>query len=226
MRSAQSLFVDLPINGPDQVLSQATRARLFAMISDLGRPAGTGELARRLGMHPNGVRVHLERLTAAGLLVKGRKAQPRGRPRDRWSVSPSAHPGGNPPTSYGDLAGWLARATPTTAQRLREVEKAGREIGRELAPTDASSPEEALRDTLTGLGFQPDTERGADGGLHCRLNNCPYRSSVKENREVVCTLHRGITRGILDIVEPNARIRDFIPKDPYTAGCEIHLERI
>jgi predicted ArsR family transcriptional regulator len=216
--------VDLPETGPDDVLGQATRARLFAMISDLGRPAGTDEMAQRLGMHPNGVRIHLERLYAAGLLVKSRQAQSRGRPRDVWSVSTSAEPGGSPPRAYGDLARWLARATPPTKARLREVEDAGRQIGRELAPTDAASPEAALRDTLTGLGFQPALKHGADGQLCCRLDNCPYRNSVKENREVVCTLHRGITRGILDVIEPRSELTGFIPKDPDTAGCEVHVE--
>ncbi len=194
------------------------------MISDLGRPAGTDEMAQRLGMHPNGVRTHLERLCAAGLLVKSRKAQTRGRPRDMWSVSAGAEPGGSPPRAYGDLARWLARATPPTKTRLREVENAGREIGRELAPTDAESAEAALRDTLTGLGFQPALKRNGDGALCCRLDNCPYRNSVKENREVVCTLHLGISRGILDVIDPRAELTGFVPKDPDTAGCEIQVE--
>ncbi len=85
----------------------------------------------------------------------------RGRPRDMWSVSPSAEPGGSPPRAYGDLARWLARATPPTKARLREVENAGREIGRELAPTTPDPRTAALRDTLTGLGFQPALEGNA-----------------------------------------------------------------
>ena len=194
------------------------------MISDLGRPAGTEEVAQRLGLHPNGVRIHLDRLCAAGLLLKSRQARPRGRPRDVWSVSPSAEPGGSPPRAYGDLARWLARATPATKARLREVESAGREIGREIAPSDAPSAKEALRDTLTGLGFQPKITQRPGGALHCVLGNCPYRNSVKENREVVCTLHRGISRGILEVIEPRAKLTGFVPKDPDTAGCEIDVE--
>lgn len=194
------------------------------MISDLGRPAGTEEVAQRLGLHPNGVRIHLDRLCAAGLLLKSRQARPRGRPRDVWSVSPSAEPGGSPPRAYGDLARWLARATPATKARLREVETAGREIGREIAPSDAPSAQEALRDTLTGLGFQPKIAQRPGGALHCVLGNCPYRNSVKENREVVCTLHRGISRGILEVIEPRAKLTGFVPKDPDTAGCEIDVE--
>ena len=43
---------------PEDVLAQPTRARLFALLGELKRPAGTVELADRLGLHPNGVRIH------------------------------------------------------------------------------------------------------------------------------------------------------------------------
>ena len=44
--------IDLPvIVDPGDALSQPTRARLFGVLSELRRPAGTGELAERLGLH-------------------------------------------------------------------------------------------------------------------------------------------------------------------------------
>ena len=75
----QNGAVDLPETGPDDVLGQATRARLFAMISDLGRPAGTEELAQRLGIHPNGVRIHW-------IASAPRDCSPRAAKRDRAGV--------------------------------------------------------------------------------------------------------------------------------------------
>jgi hypothetical protein len=44
---------------------------------------------------------------------------------------------------------------------------------------------------------------------------------VLENSEVVCTLHRGITRGLLDVLQPAAKLKAFVPKDPADAGCLI-----
>ena len=41
--------------------------------------------------------------------------------------------------------------------------------------------------------------------------------------DVVCTLHRGITRGLLDGVAPKTKLAGFVPRDPYTAGCLIEL---
>jgi predicted ArsR family transcriptional regulator len=215
--------MDLPPTGSRNLLSQDTRARLFGLLEELRRPASTDELARRLELHPNGVRIHLERMLQAGLVVRRRAPRPRGRPRDEWSLSPDAEPGGAPPSGYGELAGWLARAIPARPARLREVERAGRDIGRGLAPRDAVSAEAGFRDTLSALGFQPVLERPVSGPVRCSLRNCPYRDSVEVNQEVVCTLHRGITQGLLDVLDPASRLIAFVPKDPRRAGCEIEI---
>src|SRR6185437_14917711 len=100
--------MDVP-NRPGDALAQPTRARLFALLGDIRRPATTEELAERLGLHPNGVRVHLDRLAGAGLVTRTRERRARGRPRDTWAISPDAQPGGDPPTAYADLVRWLVR---------------------------------------------------------------------------------------------------------------------
>lgn len=215
--------MDIPAE-PDQVLAQPTRARLFSLLGKLRRGAGTEELANILNLHPNGVRAHLERLHDAGLVRRARPPRPRGRPRDEWSVAPDAQPGGHPPRAYGDLGRWLARAIPPRQSRLRDVEVAGREIGQELAPQEGVPADQALRTALSALGFRPELDVARDGALSCTLRNCPYRDAVKENQEVVCTLHRGITRGLLDVIAPGARLTGFVPKDPDRAGCLIEVQ--
>jgi predicted ArsR family transcriptional regulator len=209
----------------DDTLAQPTRAKLFTILTELRRPAGTVELAERLGLHPNGVRIHLERLEAAGFVIRDRAPQIRGRPRDAWSVSPTANPGGAPPTGFRELARWLARTIPVRPGRLREVEAAGREIGRELAGTGEGQPGvETLYSTLAALGFRPQVDRSTSGRTTYCLGNCPYKDAVRANQAVVCTLHRGITRGVLDTLEPGARLVDFVPRDPDKAGCLIDVE--
>ncbi|HEU4976471.1 MAG TPA: helix-turn-helix domain-containing protein [Baekduia sp.] len=214
--------MDFPaIADANDVLAQPTRARLFALLEDARRPVGTQELADQLGLHPNGVRLHLERLERAGLVERARAKQARGRPRDAWAIAADAQPGGRRPSAYGDLGRWLARAIPVRPGRLREVEAAGREVGRELAPADAGATQ-TLRTTLATLGFQPTVESDADADVttFC-LRNCPYRDAVLANRDVVCTLHRGMTRGLLDVLRPEAKLEAFVPKDPEEAGCLI-----
>jgi len=217
--------VDLPLAvSPGDVLAQPTRGRLFSLLAELKRPAGTAELAERLDLHPNGVRLHLERLREAGLVTRTRAAQPRGRPRDAWSIAPEARPGGDPPHAYADLGRWLARAIAPRPGRLRDVEATGREIGREIAPTDRQGGAAgALHATLIALGFQPRAERRTGGRLVFCLDNCPYRDAVRENQDVICTLHRGLTRGLIDVLEPSAKLADFVPRDPDEAGCLIEL---
>jgi predicted ArsR family transcriptional regulator len=207
------------------VLAAPTRARLFAHLAGLGRPAATDELAAELGLHPSGVRVHLGRLHAAGLIARERVPQTLGRPRDSWSIAPDALPGGEPRDAYPRLARWLARSIPARPGRLREVEHAGREVGRELPAARAGGPaEEAMGRALTALGFAPQRQATRRGRVLFRLGNCPYREAVRENQEVVCSLHRGLTLGLLERLDAGARLRDFAPRDPDRAGCLIEVE--
>ncbi len=217
-------MIDLPRTGsPDDALSQPTRAHLFRLLGELGRAAGTVELAEQLGLHPNGVRMHLERLQRDGLLVRESEPQPRGRPRDVWKIAPDAQPGGRAPRAYADLVRWLARATGSGSRGLRGIEAAGREIGRELASDQGTTGEDAFQTTLTSLGFQPRVKSRTGERLTVCLDNCPYRDAVRENQPVICSLHRGITRGLLDVMAPGAKLAGFEPRDPDRAGCLIKL---
>ncbi len=210
---------------PGDVLAQPTRARLIARLGELRRPASTDELAKELGLHRNGVRMHLERLAEAGLVVRERERRPQGRPRDAWVLDPDAQPGGDPPTAYADLGRWLVRSISAAKTRARDLEAAGREIGRELAPVDpAASTAKGMRNVLGALGFQPTTSVDYEGRLTYTLANCPYRGAVRENQPLVCALHRGLTRGLLDEMSPQTKLSGFVPKDPYTAGCLIELK--
>ncbi|MEZ5075942.1 MAG: helix-turn-helix domain-containing protein [Solirubrobacterales bacterium] len=213
--------MDLPTNA-DDVLAQRTRARIFSWLVEHRLPASTEALATALELHPNGVRRHLERMQEAGLVERSRSKGRRGRPGDLWAVAPGAGPGGQRPTSYADLSRWLARAIPPGRDRLREVEKAGREIGRELAPTDSvDDPVEGFRQAFASLGFRPELEASGEDGFVCRLENCPYGDSVKESQDVVCALHKGITAGLLAELLPEAKLARFEPHDPERAGCVV-----
>lgn len=213
--------MDLPVP-PEDALAQPTRAQIFTFLVERRGPAGTDEVAEHFGLHPNGIRRHLERLLEGGFVTRNRVRAGQGRPRDSWAVSPDAHPGGRRPRAYSDLAGWLARAIPANATRLREIERAGREIGRELAPSSSGDPAQDLGDALAALGFEPTLTR-SEMGFSCRLGNCPYRDAAKKSQAVVCGLHRGITAGILSELDPGAKLTEFEPRDPERAGCVIEV---
>jgi predicted ArsR family transcriptional regulator len=169
--------------------------------------------------------MHLGRLAQAGLVVRERERRGQGRPRDAWSISADARPGGDPPTAYADLGRWLVRSISARASRARELESVGREIGRELAPHGpAASTADDLRDVLVALGFQPTSSLDREGTLTYTVANCPYREAVSEDQPVVCALHRGITRGLLDEISPRTKLTGFVPKDPHQAGCLIQVK--
>jgi predicted ArsR family transcriptional regulator len=207
------------------VLAQPTRARLFSRLARVGRAVSTKELSDALGLHRSGVRVHLERLHAARLVSRERLPQKLGRPRYGWQIAPDALPGGEPPDAYRTLARWLARSISSHPARLREVERTGRELGQEvLPPRDRSAPVQSMGRALTALGFAPQSKLKRNGRAVFTLGNCPYRGAVHENQAVVCGLHRGVTQGLLDALEPSAKLADFVPKDPDRAGCLIEVE--
>lgn len=210
----------------DVVLAQPTRARLFALLSDLGHAASTVELANELGRHPNGIRQHLERLRSAGLLISETESRGRGRPRTMWAIDPAANPGGKRPTAYADLSTWLTGAIADGLFHADEIESKGREIGTALAAGGAGTakPRSRLQQAFAAMGFQPTLER-PDGGRDATfcLGNCPYRSAANESRTIVCGLHRGMTEGFLSVVDPAARLTRFEPKDPDEAGCLVDV---
>lgn len=219
------IAMDVPIR-PGDTLSQPTRARLFALLGELSRPVATEELAERLDLHPNGIRLHLERMRDAGLVRRDRERIARGRPRDTWTISADAQPGGDPPTGYAALARWLVRALASGGTRVRDVEAVGQSIGHGLATDPARgdrAAEQQLFDVLASLGFAPEREPLDRDRLVYRLRNCPYREAVHERQPLVCGLHRGLTRGLLQSLDPDTRLVGFEAKDPDLAGCLIRI---
>jgi predicted ArsR family transcriptional regulator len=200
----------------EDALRNPTRGRLFGLLAERRQAIATDELARSLGLHVNGVRRHLELLHSAGLVERRRVIRGRGRPRDEWSISPAAEPAGEPPEGYTELSRWLSRAIPE--RDIEEVERVGREIGREIAPAGNSDLQTAFVEALSAMGFRPSAEPTTDGFV-CSLGNCPYVKSVRESPGVVCALHRGLTAGMIAQIDPTAELSSFEPRDPDSAGC-------
>ena len=206
------------------VLQQPTRARLYDHLAGLDRPVSSDELAAELGLHASGVRVHLERLRVAGLVSRERMSQTLGRPRYGWQLASYVLPPREQADAYLTLARWLARTIPARTERLAEIDRAGRALGRELSPEGGQPAAQAMGRTLHGLGFAPRTELKDGGRVVFRLGNCPYREAVRESQAVICTLHRGMTRGLLDRLAPSARLARFIAEDPDRAGCRLEVD--
>jgi predicted ArsR family transcriptional regulator len=186
-----------------KALGDNTRYAIYLDLARAGRPLATADISESLGLHPNTVRPHLERMREAGLLeveVGGRGGI--GRPQHRYSVSPTAPSLGlEPPTMP-----LLARMVLAMAARLDagadDAEAVGCDEGARRADARRDSPStlEALVADLDGLGFDPvvTADTADPDAAVIAFAHCPFGDLAAQHPELVCGLHRGVVAGFVD----------------------------
>jgi predicted ArsR family transcriptional regulator len=93
-----------------------------------------------------------------------------------------------------------------------------------MAPAESGDlAEQQLFDVLSALGFQPEREINDARELTYCLGNCPYRDVVRERQSLVCGLHRGMIRGLIETLDDSTELTAFVARDPDVAGCEVAL---
>jgi predicted ArsR family transcriptional regulator len=196
-----------------KALGDNTRHAIYLELARSARPLGTAEIADRLGLHPNTVRPHLERLREVGLLDVA--TEPRaggvGRPQHRFSLRAGAPSLGLEPPTLATLASLLVRLAQASGASATEAIEVGREQGESDAVpyTRAASCLEALVDELDVLGFEPAVDGTEDGETAViEFAHCPYRELAEAHPELVCSLHRGIVEGFVDAMG-DATVDDF-----------------
>lgn len=92
-----------------KVLADGSRYAIYQEMAAAGRAMTTNEIAERLDLHPNTVRLHLEKMREVGLLeVSPDRHGSVGRPQHRWSVVAGTPALGFEPAGYRLLAHLLA----------------------------------------------------------------------------------------------------------------------
>jgi predicted ArsR family transcriptional regulator len=105
-----------------KVLADSSRYAIYQAVAGAEEPPSTGEIAERLDLHPNTVRLHLEKMRDAGLLeVFSDRHGAVGRPQHRWSVVPQGPSLGVEPSGFRVLAHLLAEVA---AQPPGDVDRA------------------------------------------------------------------------------------------------------
>jgi predicted ArsR family transcriptional regulator len=188
---------------------------VFHTLAARGEPATLAALAAATDLHVNTLREHLDALEQHGYLQR-RRAEPSGRGRPAWLYDAVEPPDRS---EYAGLAVALAAAIHRSSATPREdAIAAGREWGhelarspgpvrsRELAPEPRPTPERdaaigeiaARRRVVTllgDLGFAPETEQE---NTTVRLTRCPLLDAAHRYPDIVCGVHLGIVRGVLD----------------------------
>jgi predicted ArsR family transcriptional regulator len=220
--------------GPDRLdllkaLGDNTRYAIYLELARSPRPRTTAEVADTLGLHPNTVRPHLERMREVGLLqVEAEARGAVGRPHHRYSLAPDAPAIGLEPPAMPLLARMLVEVAAAAGAGPDEAAEIGRAQGREAAlrlaalPVDgvgapgaageaevdpASACIAALVAELDHLGYDPELATD-DAGVTVAFAHCPFASLAETHPEIVCHLHRGLVEGYVETLG-GARVTRF-----------------
>lgn len=189
----------------------------FAIYQELGlspAPLSAAEIAEELGLHPNTVRPHLERMRDAGVVeVETLHRGTVGRPQLRYSLAPGAPGPGLDPPAHTLLAGLLAALADQLGAEGADATGLGRRWGSEAVARRQRSRGclAALTAELDRLGFDPAVTRpgDADGTVRVDFLHCPFRELAEAYPDLVCNLHRGIVEGFVDAAGEPGMVEAF-----------------
>jgi len=212
-----------------KALGDNTRYAIYLELARSSRPLATAEIAETLGLHPNTVRPHLERMRDVGLLDVETDARGTvGRPQHRYSVASDAPTLGLEPATFRVLSRMLVGLAATAGLGSGEAVEAGREQGGlDALEADVSANGDrqacltALVARLDALGFDPAVVDD-DGEATVAFAHCPFRELAERHPDVVCGLHRGLVEGFVDALG-GARVDTFHPLTDRTP-CQVELE--
>jgi predicted ArsR family transcriptional regulator len=192
-----------------KALGDETRFSMYQELASSTRPLSAHELADRLGIHANTVRLHLERLREAGLVdVEAVHRGTVGRPQHVYALASDAPSLGFDPPSYTLLAGLLAALAERVGADAGEATAIGRRWGADAGRRARTrSCDKALVAELQRLGFDPVAERDGDD-VSIAFLHCPFRELAEAYPELVCNLHRGICEGVVNSVGGGS-VEDF-----------------
>ena len=169
-------------------------------------------LVRLTRLHENTVREHLNALVGTGLVRRSR-APATGRGRPAWLYQ--SWEGEAEQAEYAGLAAALSRTVAESAVEPTAVAEAqGRAWGRDMVVSrrgqDGSSTAAAVVvATLDELRFAPRIE--PESPTVVRLERCPLLESAHRFPDVVCAVHLGMVRGVLERLGESTEGTDLHP---------------
>jgi predicted ArsR family transcriptional regulator len=200
--------------GVYKALGDDTRFTVYQELARSPSPLSATTLADRLGLHPNTIRPHLDRMRDAGLVeVETIHRGTVGRPQFQYSLSPGAPGLGLDPPAHTLLAGLLAALCETLGAQGYDAADLGRNWGEEAVARHPGAAHclGALVGELDRLGFDPvsqDLDENGDGARRVRVDflHCPFRELAEAYPDLVCHLHRGIVEGVVATAQPGTGI--------------------
>lgn len=185
-----------------KTLGDNTRYAIYLELARSPKPLATADIAESLGLHPNTVRPHLERMRDVGLLDVGTHvATGVGRPHHVYWLAADAPALGLEPPTFPMLARMLVTLARSVGASGDDAAEVGRVQGAADAEGFADAPSclEALITQLDVLGFDPVIDGTDDGETAViAFTHCPFRELAEANPDLVCGLHRGMVEGFVE----------------------------
>jgi len=196
-----------------KALADETRFAVYRELSTSTRALSAQDLADRLGVHANTIRLHLERLRDVDIVdVEAVHRGTVGRPQHLYFLAGGAPGIGFDPPAHALLAGLLASLAERVGADPTDAADAGRAWGAEVGRrTRSRSCLQALEQELEHLGFEPAVGPGdgpSEGDARIEFLHCPFRELAEAYPELVCNLHRGLCEGVVDQVG-DGTVTDF-----------------
>lgn len=169
--------------------SQPPKAKEIVAALERVDEMSIADLAAALDVHANTVRAHVDDLLAAGL-IKRRPKRSGGRGRPQWIYS-AVGKGTNHEGLMRMLSAYVRDSAEDPVAEARHIGHTYFEPldddGEELE--ESRDPRASVREKFVEQGFSPET---TPEGF--RLVTCPVLDAARENPEVVCNMHLGMTQ--------------------------------
>jgi len=199
------------VAAPRRPLSPA-RTSILDAVRGQPEPVSVAALVRLTRLHENTVREHLNALVATGLARRSR-APATGRGRPAWLYQ--SWEGEAEQAAYAGLAAALSRTVAESAPEPTAVAEAqGRVWGHDMVVArrsrdGSSDPAAVVVATLDDLRFAPRVE--PESPTVVRLERCPLLESAHRFPDVVCAVHLGMVRGVLEQLGESSEGTELLP---------------
>jgi len=221
--------VILVSHGNDGGSASGRRSAVLRVLRDAPGPLRINDIADRLGVHPNTVRFHLDRLVENDQVQRVEPdRRTTGRPPQLFRPVRGMDPTG--PRRYRLLAELLVQGLATDPDRGVRPLEAGRAWGRRHAVSSGGGVDGAADDVarligmLDEIGFAPE-RRDDKGEQAIGLRNCPFLEIAETGSAVVCPIHLGLMQGAMQAWRSPVtvdRLQPFVEPDL----CLAHLTTV
>lgn len=202
-------------NDFSRLLADQTRLEIYkTVIGSGGRAMTTAEVSERFGLHVNVARMHLEKLSGAGLLAS-RYRQPHtgGRPPREYSLGGSVFSFQHPPRDYRLLAEISLAALESGRKPATVAREYGRRLGEKALESGGLKVDNwglqaggardgrlisSMKNVIEEQGLLATITTPNPGVLEVRAFNCIFKELSDRHQELVCGIHRQLFVGLCE----------------------------